>query len=220
MTTHNDSPVADFQLRKPFQALGGTWIESKYILDVSIAIISLFILIIPLVLVAIAIRLDSSGPVLFKQTRTGLRGRLFTIYKFRTMSVLENGLVIQQAKKNDPRVTRIGRWLRRTSIDELPQLLNVLRGEMSLVGPRPHAVAHDHYYEQRIPEYWERFAVKPGITGWAQVNGSRGETPSLADMQHRVQLDLWYVQHWSHTLDLRIIIKTIANEIALRGRGH
>nr|WP_281352019.1 exopolysaccharide biosynthesis polyprenyl glycosylphosphotransferase [Microvirga makkahensis] len=192
----------------------------KHIFDAALAVLAIFLLIPFLLLVALAIRLDSEGPVIFKQTRTGLRGRPFQIYKFRTMSVLENGPVVQQVTTGDKRVTRIGRWLRRTSIDELPQLLNVIRGEMSLVGPRPHAQAHDQYYAQRIRQYSGRFAVRPGITGWAQVNGSRGETPTLADMQHRIDLDLWYVKNWSHALDLKILVQTLVIEIARRGCGR
>jgi putative colanic acid biosynthesis UDP-glucose lipid carrier transferase len=220
VTTRNDSPVVDFHPRKPFEGLKDPSIDTKYIIDVALAIVALCILILPMIIVAVAIRLDSNGPILFRQTRTGLRGRPFTIFKFRTMSVLENGSTIQQATRGDPRVTRIGRWLRRTSIDELPQLLNVVRGEMAIVGPRPHALAHDRYYEQRIPIYPNRFAVRPGITGWAQVNGSRGETPDIADMQRRVKLDLWYVKHWSHLLDLKILMMTIKNEVMRCGSGH
>jgi undecaprenyl-phosphate galactose phosphotransferase/putative colanic acid biosynthesis UDP-glucose lipid carrier transferase len=124
------------------------------------------------------------------------------------MSVMEDGSIVQQAKRADSRVTRVGRWLRRTSIDELPQLINVIRGEMSLVGPRPHALAHDEYYGQLIDNYNGRHAVKPGITGWAQVNGARGETPEISDMRRRVELDLWYVRCRSLRLDLKIIVLT------------
>jgi putative colanic acid biosynthesis UDP-glucose lipid carrier transferase len=194
--------------------------EVKYILDVAFAALALLLLTPLLIVVAIAIRLDSKGPIIFKQTRTGLKGRTFEIYKFRTMTVLENGPTVEQATVGDKRVTRIGRWLRRSSIDELPQLINVIRGEMSLVGPRPHAQAHDYYYGQCIPEYAGRFAVRPGITGWAQVNGSRGETPTLAHMQRRVDLDLWYVQNWNHALDFKILIETVVVEVTQRGCGH
>lgn len=192
----------------------------KYILDIAMATFALLILVPLLIAVAIAIRLDSKGPIIFRQTRTGLKGRTFEIYKFRTMTVLENGTIVEQARIGDKRVTRVGRWLRRSSIDELPQLINVLRGEMSLVGPRPHARAHDTYYGQHIPEYSGRFEVRPGITGWAQVNGSRGETPTLAHMQRRVDLDTWYVQNWNHALDFRILIQTIAILVSRRGCGH
>lgn len=181
----------------------------KRMLDIAISI-SLLVLLAPLLfLIAIAVRLDSNGPALFRQTRLGLRGRPFAILKFRTMSVLENGDIIRQATRHDPRVTRIGWFLRRTSLDELPQLINVLRGEMSLVGPRPHAKAHDLYYGRLIELYWLRQRVRPGITGWAQVNGHRGETPTLDSMQARIDLDLWYVAHAGVGLDIEILFRTI-----------
>ncbi|MDB5650196.1 MAG: exopolysaccharide biosynthesis protein, partial [Hyphomicrobiales bacterium] len=137
----------------------------------------------------------------------------FTIYKFRTMHVLEDGAQVVQVTDGDPRVTRMGKILRRTSLDELPQLVNVLRGEMSLVGPRPHAVVHDQYYSAVIPAYEYRFSAKPGITGWAQINGARGETPDVKDMERRVELDLWYIEHWTLFLDLQIMLRTLAREI-------
>jgi Undecaprenyl-phosphate glucose phosphotransferase len=155
-----------------------------------------------LLIIAQAIRLDSRGPALFKQTRNGFNGRSFRIFKFRTMTVLEDGADIRQATRNDPRVTTLGHLLRRSSIDELPQLFNVLAGDMSLVGPRPHAVAHNTAYEQLIATYAFRYHVKPGITGWAQVNGSRGETRTVDLMEERVKLDLWYINNWSIWLDL------------------
>jgi exopolysaccharide biosynthesis polyprenyl glycosylphosphotransferase len=169
-----------------------------------------------LVVIALLIRLDSPGPALFRQTRKGLNGSPFRIYKFRTMRVQEDGPVVRQATRNDARVTRLGRWLRRTSIDELPQLINVLRGEMSLVGPRPHALAHDDYYAQKISTYTARFAVRPGITGWAQVNGARGETPRIPDMERRVELDLVYVQNASMWLYLKILVRTVLFEMVPR----
>jgi len=199
--------------------LGAAELKAKSVLDVVLAALGLFVLSPFLVLVALAIRLDSNGPALFKQTRTGLNGKSFRIYKFRTMTVQEDGPVIQQATQGDTRVTRIGQWLRCTSIDELPQLLNVIRGEMSLVGPRPHALAHDEYYGRAIPTYARRFAAKPGITGWAQVNGARGATPAVADMQRRIALDLWYVEHWNLTLDLTILARTVA-EVARRTSAY
>jgi lipopolysaccharide/colanic/teichoic acid biosynthesis glycosyltransferase len=148
-------------------------------------------------------------PVLFTQTRNGFNGRSFRIFKFRTMSVFEDGPQIRQATRNDPRVTSVGRWLRRTSIDELPQLFNVLGGSMSLVGPRPHAVAHNTEYERIVANYAFRYHVKPGISGWAQVNGFRGETSTVNLMEKRVELDLWYVSNWSFWLDVRILWKTL-----------
>jgi lipopolysaccharide/colanic/teichoic acid biosynthesis glycosyltransferase len=146
--------------------------------------------------------------VLFCQTRRGLAGRPFTIVKFRTMSVLENGASVVQATQNDPRVTRAGRTLRKASLDELPQLLNVIKGEMSLVGPRPHALAHDDYYGELIEDYALRQRVKPGITGWAQIHGLRGETPTLESMRRRVLLDVWYARKADLVLDLEILLRT------------
>lgn len=173
---------------------------------------TMIVLISPLLLlVAALIKLDSKGPVLFKQRRNGFNGSTFAIYKFRSMRVLEDGDTIKQATQADPRVTRIGRWLRQTSIDELPQLFNVLRGDMSLVGPRPHAVAHNTEYQQIVANYAFRHHVKPGITGWAQVSGFRGETQTVDSMAKRVEHDLWYINHWSFWLDLRIMLKTVTS---------
>jgi Undecaprenyl-phosphate glucose phosphotransferase len=169
------------------------------------------VLLSPLLLTSVLlIKLDSKGPVLFTQTRNGFNGRSFRIFKFRTMSVLEDGPHIRQATREDPRVTSVGRWLRRTSIDELPQLFNVLGGSMSLVGPRPHAVAHNTEYERVVANYAFRYHVKPGISGWAQVNGFRGETSTVDLMEKRVECDLWYVSNWSFWLDVRILWKTLA----------
>jgi len=159
--------------------------------------------------IAAAIKFDSSGPVLFRQSRTGCRGRIFKIFKFRTMTVLEDGPQIAQARQRDNRVTRVGFWLRRMSFDELPQLFNVLKGDMSLIGPRPHAVAHDNLYGGQIVNYALRQHVKPGISGWAQVNGLRGETSTLDAMRRRVEHDLWYVRHYSLLLDLEIAARTL-----------
>ena len=164
-----------------------------------------------LVLVAVLIKVDSQGPALFVQRRRGFNGRPFRIFKFRTMTTMDDGATIRQATRGDLRVTTVGRWLRRTSIDELPQLLNVLRGEMSLVGPRPHAVAHDDEYELKISRYAHRHHVKPGITGWAQVNGARGETSSVASMERRVDLDIWYISHWTFLLDIWIVMRTASS---------
>jgi Undecaprenyl-phosphate glucose phosphotransferase len=161
-----------------------------------------------LVMAAIAIKLESAGPLIFKQRRRGFNGREFTIYKLRTMTVLEDGPEIRQAERNDRRITRVGGLLRRTSIDELPQLLNVLMGDMSLVGPRPHAVAHDDQYSKCIANYAFRNHVKPGLTGWAQVNGLRGETARIKLMKRRVQHDIWYINNWSLWLDMWIVVRT------------
>jgi Undecaprenyl-phosphate glucose phosphotransferase len=167
----------------------------------------------------ILIKLDSSGPVLFRQSRSGFNGRLFRIFKFRTMTVLEDGPVIRQATRDDPRVTRLGSWLRRTSIDELPQLFNVLSGDMSLVGPRPHAAGHDCEYERQIAAYAFRYQLKPGITGWAQLKGYRGETRSLDLMSKRIEHDLWYIKNWNLWLDLKILLGTVMSEV-WRPRGY
>jgi putative colanic acid biosynthesis UDP-glucose lipid carrier transferase len=161
-----------------------------------------------MVAIAIAIRIDSRGPVMFRQSRLGLGGRPFAILKFRTMNVIEDGDTAVQATRNDTRVTRIGSFLRAASLDELPQLVNVLKGDMSLVGPRPHATAHDALYTALIANYELRQRVKPGITGWAQVNGYRGGTPTIDLMQMRVDHDAWYVANASLALDLKILMRT------------
>jgi Undecaprenyl-phosphate glucose phosphotransferase len=180
----------------------------KRLLDIAIALTALVMLSPLLVLTSLGILVESGRPIFFRQNRRGFGGREFKIWKFRSMTVQENGANVPQAQRNDPRVTPLGRILRKTSIDELPQLLNVLKGEMSIVGPRPHAIAHDNHYDQRIATYAFRQHVKPGITGWAQVNGLRGETRQLSDMTARVEHDLWYINNWSIWLDLRIIVRT------------
>jgi putative colanic acid biosysnthesis UDP-glucose lipid carrier transferase len=160
-------------------------------------------------LIAIAVKLSSPGPILFRQRRYGLNGEEITVYKFRSMRVCEDGPVVAQATRRDPRVTPIGRILRRTSLDELPQIFNVLQGKMSVVGPRPHAVAHNELYRHLISGYMLRHKVRPGITGLAQVNGLRGETETVDKMRERVKYDLEYLSHWSPWLDIRIILKTL-----------
>ena len=170
-----------------------------------------------LALVAVAIKLDSPGPILFRQQRLGFNGCSFQICKFRTMSVLEDGFSAVQARDDDDRVTRVGKWLRRTSIDELPQLLNVLDGSMSLVGPRPHAIAHDNQFEKIVRNYALRQRVKPGLTGWAQIHGCRGPTPTAALIERRVEYDLWYIDNWSLRLDLAILLQTPIEVV--RGRN-
>jgi putative colanic acid biosynthesis UDP-glucose lipid carrier transferase len=153
--------------------------------------------------------MSSPGPVLFRQRRYGVDGRDIVVYKFRSMTVCEDGDSIAQATKNDSRVTRFGAFLRRTSLDELPQFVNVLQGRMSIVGPRPHAVAHNELYRKLIKGYMVRHKVKPGITGLAQVSGYRGETDTVDKMQKRIEYDLEYLRHWSLGLDLWIIMKTV-----------
>jgi Undecaprenyl-phosphate glucose phosphotransferase len=180
----------------------------KRVIDIVFSSVGLIILSPILLGAAIAVRLDSPGPALFRQTRHGFNGRPFRIYKFRTMTVMENGDVVPQAQKDDKRVTRVGRWLRRYSLDELPQLINVFLGDMSLVGPRPHASAHERYFTSAIEKYAFRHHVKSGITGWAQVHGARGETDTLDKMERRVELDVWYINNWSVWLDFSIMIRT------------
>jgi putative colanic acid biosynthesis UDP-glucose lipid carrier transferase len=177
--------------------------------DLVLGGVALLVLGVPMLLIALAVKLSSRGPVLFRQRRYGIGGAEIDVFKFRTMRVQENGATVTQAQKHDPRVTPLGRVLRRSSLDELPQLLNVIRGEMSLIGPRPHAVAHNELYRQQIVEYMLRHKVKPGITGWAQVNGWRGETDTLRKMVYRVEHDLFYIRNWSAWLDLKILWLTV-----------
>ena len=188
----------------------------KATLDYLLAGASLLLLLPLLPLVAAAIKLDSKGPVFFRQRRHGFNHQVIRIFKFRTMTVLEDGPVVKQACKDDARVTRVGRLLRMTNLDELPQLLNVLRGEMSLVGPRPHALAHDEFYGRLVDRYATRLRVKPGISGWAQVNGFSGETADPELMRRRVEHDLYYIENWSVWLDIEIIFRTLV--MALTGR--
>ncbi|MGB6447627.1 MAG: exopolysaccharide biosynthesis polyprenyl glycosylphosphotransferase [Xanthobacteraceae bacterium] len=168
------------------------------------------------ILAAILIKLDSPGPVFFVQRRYGFNQQPFRIIKFRTMRALDDGAVVTQATRDDPRLTRIGRWLRRWNIDEIPQLFNVLAGDMSLVGPRPHALSHDHEFERRISLYARRHNVKPGITGWAQINGFRGEIDNEEKLAKRVEHDLFYIDNWSPWLDLKIIVRTALSPKAYR----
>jgi Undecaprenyl-phosphate glucose phosphotransferase len=177
-------------------------------MDLVVAALALMFFLPVMALTAIAIRLDGPGPVIFRQHRKGFNGKQFVMFKFRTMMVQENGPIVAQVLRDDPRVTAIGRLLRAASIDELPQLLNVLNGDMSLIGPRPHALAHDNQFEKVLSDYAFRHHVKPGMTGWAQCNGARGATPSIGHIAERVRLDLWYINNWSLWLDIQILIKT------------
>ena len=188
----------------------------KRLFDVLLALIGLILLSPLLAVVAVLIKMNSPGPVFFRQRRRGYNQREFTIWKFRTMTTMDDGASIKQAVANDPRVTRVGRVLRRYNIDELPQLINVLLGDMSLVGPRPHAVAHDQHYERVIRRYVRRLNVKPGITGWAQVNGYRGLTETEHAMRSRITHDLYYIDNWSIALDLYIIALTVLSPKAFR----
>jgi len=189
----------------PFQGSRGM---QKRLMDISISLASLLVLAPFLLAVALLIKLSSPGPVIFRQRRYGLDGEIIDVYKFRTMTVVEDGPRVRQVTRDDPRVTRIGRFLRRYSIDELPQLFNVLAGSMSLVGPRPHAVAHNEEYRGLIKGYMVRHKVLPGITGLAQVNGCRGETSKLAEMKARIEYDLEYLRKWTPSLDIRILFQT------------
>lgn len=211
-------PARVFPVRVKRPSLTPAERAAKRLMDIAMSLTALAILWPLFVLTAIAIKLDSEGPVIFRQRRAGLNSKEFVIFKFRTMTVLEDGPSITQAFRGDHRVTRVGRFLRRSSIDELPQLFNVLRGDMSLVGPRPHAVAHDMEYAALIADYGSRNLVKPGMTGWAQVKGLRGETRCADLMRERVKLDLWYIDNWSFGLDISILFRTCLE--VLRDRAY
>jgi len=190
----------------------------KRLSDIALALM-IQIMLTPLMLaIALAIRLTSPGPVIFRQRRYGLNGEEIIVYKFRSMRVMENGDKVVQAKKGDQRITPIGAFLRKSSLDELPQFINVLQGRMSIVGPRPHAVAHNEQYRKLIKGYMLRHKVKPGITGWAQVNGLRGETETLDKMAARIQYDLDYLRNWSLWLDMTIIVRTVL--VVLKRDAH
>jgi exopolysaccharide biosynthesis polyprenyl glycosylphosphotransferase len=198
--------------------LAGWGAVEKAALDYGLGIIITILLLPLMAVIAVAIKLDSKGPVLFRQKRYGFVNRIFLINKFRTMRHVETvEEKTQQAIRDDPRVTRLGRFLRRTSLDELPQLFNVLNGTMSLVGPRPHANDHNEIYSQLVMGYFIRHRVRPGITGWAQVNGYRGETKTLEDIEARVKHDIYYVDNWSPMFDLSILFRTLL--ICLTGRN-
>jgi putative colanic acid biosynthesis UDP-glucose lipid carrier transferase len=190
---------------------------AKRVSDVLLASLILVLISPVLLAVAFAVKLSSPGPVIFRQRRNGLNGEEITVYKFRSMTATDNGAVVHQARRNDPRLTAIGAFLRRSSLDELPQFVNVLQGRMSIVGPRPHAVAHNEQYRSLIQAYMVRHKVRPGITGWAQVNGLRGETETVDKMQARVEYDLEYLRNWSIAFDLRIIARTL--KLLLFDRG-
>ena len=188
----------------------------KRVFDLLFAGLALALLTPALLAVMLLIRLDSPGPIFFLQRRYGFNQREFRIVKFRTMTTLDDGGEIRQAARGDSRITRVGRWLRRWNIDEIPQLFNVLMGDMSLVGPRPHALAHNHDYERKISLYARRHNVKPGITGWAQIHGFRGQTDTDDKMRQRVEHDLYYIDNWSIWLDLRILVQTVLSPAAYR----
>lgn len=191
----------------PFYGVDGAM---KRIFDIVFSIFALILIFLPCLFIAVAVKLTSKGPILFKQRRYGFRGEAISVYKFRSMTVCEDDVnTIQQARRNDPRVTKLGAFLRRNSLDELPQFLNVLQGQMSVVGPRPHAIAHNEFYRGQVKGYMLRHKVKPGITGLAQVNGFRGETDTLEKMEGRIQQDLNYIRNWSLWLDIKIILLTV-----------
>lgn len=181
----------------------------KRVEDLVLSSVLIILLAVPMLLIALAIKLTSPGPVIFKQFRYGLDGKKFKVFKFRSMTTTDNGPVVQQAKQNDARVTPLGKFLRKSSLDELPQIFNVFAGTMSLVGPRPHAVAHNEEYRKLIKGYMLRHKVKPGITGWAQINGFRGETDTIDKMKGRIEYDLDYIHKWSLWFDLKILFLTV-----------
>lgn len=206
--------LSSLRLTRP--PLTTTEIVAKRAFDLVSASVAMLLLLPLFLLVAALIRLDSPGPVLFRQRRHGFNQQAFRIFKFRSMTTTDDGHVIKQATRDDPRITRIGRILRRYNLDELPQLLNVVAGHMSLVGPRPHALAHDREFERKIALYARRHNVKPGITGWAQVNGLRGETDTDEKMAARVACDHWYIDNWSFSLDIAILFRTVFSAKAFR----
>jgi Undecaprenyl-phosphate glucose phosphotransferase len=206
-------PISTLQLSSA--PLGPLQRSAKRLLDVVLSLAALIVLSPLFLVVACLIKLDGNGPVLFLQRRYGYNQRTFRIVKFRTMRVMEDGAEIRQARLGDERVTALGRWLRRWNIDELPQLLNVLKGDMSLVGPRPHALSHNLEYEKKIRLYARRHNVKPGITGWAQVHGYRGETDTDR-MLKRVEYDLYYIENWSLMLDIQILMRTVLSPMSYR----
>lgn len=189
----------------------------KRVLDLILCVVALLIFVPVLLLVAVAIKFDSKGPVLFRQTRHGYGARPIRVFKFRSMRVTEDGAAVRQATQNDPRITRVGQIIRRTNLDELPQLFNVLLGEMSMVGPRPHPVVLNESFADRVKWFNRRHNMPPGITGWAQINGYRGETETLEKMVGRVEHDLWYLDNWSLYLDIKILILTLFSPAAYRG---
>jgi putative colanic acid biosynthesis UDP-glucose lipid carrier transferase len=190
----------------PFYGVDG-WL--KRLEDIVLGTLILVIMAIPMLIIGLCVKLTSPGPALFRQRRYGLNGEVIDVLKFRSMSVIEDGAEIKQATKNDARITKLGVILRRWNLDELPQFFNVLEGSMSIVGPRPHAVAHNELYRKKIQGYMLRHKVKPGVTGWAQVNGWRGETDTLEKMEKRVEYDLDYIRDWSLLWDLQIILMTV-----------
>jgi putative colanic acid biosynthesis UDP-glucose lipid carrier transferase len=203
------SATADYRIQAPAGSTSVATHPFKRLTDIVVAGSALLLFLPLLLVVMLVIRLESPGQAIFRQRRTGYRGQVFTILKFRTMTVTEDCAAVRQATKNDARVTEVGALLRKLSIDELPQLWNVLKGDMSIVGPRPHALAHDEYYGALIPTYAARFRAKPGLTGYAQVNGFRGEIRDTRCMSDRVAADNSYIEEWSPALDMAILFRTL-----------
>ncbi len=203
--TLGDVPVVSIH-ETPFYGVSG-WLKRAE--DIVVGTMILLLILIPMTIVAIGVKLTSPGPVFFRQRRYGLNGEVIHVLKFRSMTVMEDGGEVKQATKNDQRITKFGAFLRRTSLDELPQFLHVITGSMSIVGPRPHAVTHNEAYRSKIQGYMLRHKVKPGITGWAQVNGWRGETDTLEKMEKRIEHDLYYIRNWSLLWDIKIIFLTV-----------
>ena len=202
--------VGDIQTISVYESpLSGLASFAKRLEDIIGGALILAMIAIPMLIIAILIKLDSRGPVFFKQKRYGLDGKAINVWKFRSMTVADNGSVVKQATKGDARITKLGAVLRRTSLDELPQFINVLQGHMSIVGPRPHAVAHNEEYRKLVDFYMLRHKMKPGITGWAQINGWRGETDTLEKMEKRIDFDLEYIRQWSILFDIKIVFLTI-----------
>ncbi|ART81761.1 undecaprenyl-phosphate glucose phosphotransferase [Oceanisphaera profunda] len=211
LLNHRMSEVAgQFSFDLSVTPMNGLALLIKRLEDIILGTLISIVILPVCIVIAVCIRLSSPGPILFKQYRTGVNGKNFKVYKFRSMKVhVEQAGQVTQAYKGDLRLTAVGAFLRRTSLDELPQFYNVLQGRMSIVGPRPHALAHNEHYKELVESYMKRHKVKPGITGWAQVNGFRGETDTIEKMERRVEFDLWYIDNWSLWLDLRIIFWTI-----------
>lgn len=209
-TVHYLTPLlAPAPIVAPVRAHAVATSKAKRLVDIAISSLALLLFLPLLLVIALAVRLETRGPALFRQRRTGLNGKIFTIYKFRTMTVAEDQGHIRHATRNDTRVTPLGLVLRKCSLDELPQLLNIMKGDMSFVGPRPHAVSHDELYGARIPTYNARFRAKPGLTGLAQVSGFRGEIREVNCMIDRVTADNAYIEDWSFVRDLWIILRTV-----------
>lgn len=198
-------PMIDMTVSK----LNGWHAFQKRVMDLCVAVSALLVFSPVMLVLAVLIKLESPGPILFKQRRHGVAGKVIEIYKFRSMCIHQDAVVIKQATINDSRITKIGQFIRKTSLDELPQFFNVLKGDMSVVGPRPHAYSHNEYYKELIDSYMKRHLMKPGITGWAQVNGCRGETDTVEKMERRIDFDLFYIENWSLWLDVQIIFMTL-----------